>query len=452
MHAAIELLETYGLIRDLDSLRIAEFNSNKTLRLNERLYSVIFDQQQTIPKTSTTIDPFSFLASASLRGQSTCSSYDCRIAKFDFLARYAALYANRVMFPLPLKHPSKATVGADVADELSYSVLMLLQLRPLVDAGLIVPVVMRSMHCVHTKKWATTMIELVRSVSDDAAFELQKHFRVVYQSAEKSPTGQEFINIEGPEDFLEHGGGVLLVDDPKSWVSPKAKFDARGRLEIRGRKKLSAIRWVFDQIANDTTFYLAYGRTHDARFLTDRPGETLLLDWVTADKEVSASSTAMNAYLTHSLPLLGDISIASLLRIRRDERDSFLRYRSALQIMLNEIAVRKKRIGKQEIQELYNERIEPELLRMKSELHQEQRRQRRRLIGGVGTLAATVALGAFGGIVPILAKASMIAAGSMVGGRLLSKAAEAKCEHGATLAEKNDFYFLLRVSQDAERN
>jgi hypothetical protein len=38
----------------------------------------------------------------------------------------------------------------------------------------------------------------------------------------------------------------------------------------------------------------------------------------------------------------------------------------------------------------------------------------------------------------------------MVGGRLLSKAAEAKCEHGETLKEKNDFYFLLKLAQENE--
>jgi hypothetical protein len=59
-------------------------------------------------------------------------------------------------------------------------------------------------------------------------------------------------------------------------------------------------------------------------------------------------------------------------------------------------------------------------------------------------------LGTFGGVVPLLAKAAAVAATAMVGGRLLSKAAEAKCEHGATLKEKNDFYFLLRLTQESE--
>lgn len=449
MDPSVEVLEKHGLAADEDSFRVLDLERKKVFKLHRDLYESIFSRQQEDFTEDTTIDPFSFLASASLRGHSTCSSPFCRLRKFDFLARYTALYANRVLFPLPLSHPSKITSVMESRDELAQSALILLRLRPLVDAGLIVPVVMRTTHCVHMVDWAKKMTSLVHEIADDATTELQRHFRVVYQTPDKSPTGQATVYIEGPEDFLEHGGGVLLVNDEKMWKPKKAKVDRHGNMEIRGPMKFAAVRWVLDQIANDTTFYLAYGRLQNARYLTDRPGETFFLEWFTDDEELAASNAAMNAYLTHSLPLLGDLPIATLLRIRREERDSFLRYRSALERILTEVASKQKRVGKREIRELFKERIEPQLLRMKSELHEEGRRQRRRIVGGLGTLAATVALGAFGGVLPVLVKASLAAAGSMVGGRLLSKAAEATCEHGATLKEKNDFYFLLRLTQEA---
>jgi hypothetical protein len=106
-------------------------------------------------------------------------------------------------------------------------------------------------------------------------------------------------------------------------------------------------------------------------------------------------------------------------------------------------------VTKSEVRELFRDQIEPELSKMRSELHQERRRQVRRIVSGVGTIAASVAFSAFGGIVPLAAKVAVSAAGAMVGGRLLSRAAEAQCEHGASLKEKNDFYFLLRLTQEA---
>jgi hypothetical protein len=114
--------------------------------------------------------------------------------------------------------------------------------------------------------------------------------------------------------------------------------------------------------------------------------------------------------------------------------------------------LKKKRTSKREIQELFREKIEPELHRMKSELKLERNRQAKRILGGAASLAASVGLGAFGGFLPLLAKGAAVAASAMVGGRLLSKAAEDVCEHGANLREKNDFYFLLRVAQESERS
>jgi hypothetical protein len=52
--------------------------------------------------------------------------------KLDFLGRYAALYANKVMFPLPLSHPSKVDTVADSREELVQTALILLRLRRLI--------------------------------------------------------------------------------------------------------------------------------------------------------------------------------------------------------------------------------------------------------------------------------------------------------------------------------
>lgn len=450
MDASLEVLEKYGLVADEDCFRVLGFARKDAFRLHRELWELVFGRQQDRINDSKSTDPFSFMASASMRGRSTCSSPLCRLEKLDFLARYTALYANKVLFPLPLSHQSKIDTVAEARDELVQTALILLRLRRLIDAGMVIPVVMRSTHCKHVISWVRDMTNLIHEIADDATLELQKHFRVMYQTADKAPTGRATVYIEGPDDFLEHGGGVLLVNDESLWRPKKGKPDRDGNMEVRGTMKLLAIREMLDYIANDTTFYLAYGRSQNVRYLTDRPGETFFLDWFNNDEELAASSAAMNAYLTHSLPLLGDLSIATLLKIRREERDSFLRYRSAVELLLTDIVKKKKGIGKREIQELFRERIEPQLLRMRSELRQEGRRQRRRILGGIGTLAATVALGAFGGLLPVLAKGAAVAAGSMVGGRLLSKAAEATCEHGASLREQNDFYFLLRLTQESQ--
>jgi len=155
--------------------------------------------------------------------------------------------------------------------------------------------------------------------------------------------------------------------------------------------------------------------------------------------------------MNHALPLLGDLPLSTLLRVRKHERDSFVRYRAAVERTFAEILRQRGPITGRDAREIFRQNIEPQLLKMKSELRQEQRRQKNRIAGGLAALAASVGLGVFGGIVPVLAKAAAVGASAMVGGRLLSRSAEARCEHGATLREKNDFYFLLRLIQESEK-
>jgi hypothetical protein len=80
----------------------------KVLRLHRELFETVLTvQKKESPTNPDEIDPFSFLASRSLRGD-TCGEYACRIRKLDFLGCYAALYANRVILPLYLSRPSSA--------------------------------------------------------------------------------------------------------------------------------------------------------------------------------------------------------------------------------------------------------------------------------------------------------------------------------------------------------
>jgi len=77
---------------------------------------------------------------------------------------------------------------------------------------------------------------------------------------------------------------------------------------------------------------------------------------------------------------------------------------------------------------------------MRQEVNEERRRQVRRIVGGVGAMVASLKLGMFGAI-PALASGA-------VGAKLLGEAATKTCEHGSNLREKNDFYFLLRLTRE----
>lgn len=131
-------------------------------------------------------------------------------------------------------------------------------------------------------------------------------FKTVYQIAEKAPTGLPTVYIDGPRNFLEHGNIVITLNEDIRWGTKAWKYDKAGKIELKGSRKLWVLSNIFNEIPNTTTFYLAYELLHKPRLLTDLPGETLVLNWLTDDKDLEAGTTAMRC-LNHSVPILGDL-------------------------------------------------------------------------------------------------------------------------------------------------
>src|SRR6185437_7318990 len=147
--------------------------------------------------------------SASLRADSTCGEFECRAIKLDFLARYTALYANKVIVPVRLSSPdTERKLPSTARYDLQHAIQTLLQLRPLINAGLVEPAVMRSPHCKHTIEWVRDMNQVVYEVAEDLAKDVSREFEVTYQLPGKAPSGRSTVYVEGPEDLLEHGNMV----------------------------------------------------------------------------------------------------------------------------------------------------------------------------------------------------------------------------------------------------
>jgi len=450
MRELFDVLESKGLVSEVDTMRIENLSAKELLKLYEHVYGGVFDSQEqraaSRADTPLALDPFTFFAGASMRGDSGCEDPLCRMRKIDFLGRYAALYANEVTVPLPLTHPDKLGGVAKARALLLRSATTLLRLRPLITHGTIKPTVMRTTHCEHEIQWVKQMHALIYDLAEHAAKESLTRFDLLYLLPEKAPTGRATIYVEGPRDFLEHGSLVVLFDESPNWRCKTWKYDRKGRTELRRNRKLWFVQRIFDEIASNTSFYLAYGLRQNARFLTDLPGEAFVLNWLTGDEQLSATTSAMEL-LTHAVPILADLPIATLLRIRREERDAFESYRGVITRIASDTLAQTNRLSKKEAQEMFKALIEPEIASLRKEIRFERRRQRKRITGGLATLAAAVAIGAFGDL-PVAIGGTLAGAAAVAGGRLLGKAGEVACEHGANLRQRSDLYFLVRLLQE----
>jgi|SRR6266404_2418157 len=445
------IIERHGVIGPPGLLRISSLPARQLEKFYHEIFEAIYVTQLNRVSSTESLkppDPFSFHASASIRGDSGCSAVDCRGDKISFLARYAALYANELIFPLSLLPPVRVKRISDMRYLLGQNLFALFLLRPLITGGIVFPVVMRTRHCVHHAKLMDETTAIVHDFSQFTARNLQSEFRVMYQIPEKSPSGQPTVYLEGPEEYIEHGGLVQRLDSPPEWLPRTARFDKNGQVEVRGVYKRIMVARIFSDIANNVTFYLAYGTRRNTRFLSDLPGETDFLDWLTDDDRMTAKSLALHE-LEHSVPVLADLPLATILRIRREERDSFEAYRDAVTRISANIMSAKNRVSKKEAREMLRTAIEPELRKLNREMVAFRKTQRRRVLGGIASAVAGVVLGAYAGLPPLVS-VPLAGAGTLVGGRLLSKAAELVCEHGPETEQKNDLCFLLKLTKEAE--
>jgi hypothetical protein len=318
MYKLYELLERHGLGVNDDFPKIAEMSAEQVHQIHEELFEFVF-QAQSDRVWDEPARAFSFVASASLRGASGCSSWECQATKLHFLGRYAALYANELTFPLRIKHPQPRQELADIREWLARDLFALLMYRPLVTEGIIAPVVMRTQHCVHEMKFVEVTRGLVLDFSKHMAKGVLPDFELLYQKPDNAPNGKPAIYLNGPEEYIEHGSLVRDLDEEPDWLPKKRSYNKDGIMAIRGPLKSQMVQEIFGDIADNITFFLAYGLKRKARFLSDMPGETDFLELMNHDEQLDAKTSVLQQ-LEHSVPVLLDLPFATILRVRKEEK------------------------------------------------------------------------------------------------------------------------------------
>lgn len=450
MHKLFDIIERHGFIGVQDAEKVYELPAGKLGKLHREVFDHIYKRQDEriwshrVPPPSA----FSFHAGASIRGAWGCRELGCRLQKLDFLARYSALYANELTLPLAMPNPNAGYDNEEIRYCLELDLVCLLFLRPLVTAGLVVPVVMRTSHCVHEHDWIRKLTSLAHDFSQATGRFRESEFSLRYQIPQKSPSGKPSIYLEGPDQYIPHGGFAKNFDRKPRWLPRSMRFNKQGLAEIRGQYKQHLLSQIFTMIADNVTFYFSYGLKRQARFLTDMRGETDFLDWMTSDDEEMTAKTDLLRELQHTVPVLGELPIGTILRIRQQEKDAFENYRATVTKMSSNILT-SKNVSKKEVRQMLRDAIEPELRKMSRDLRTYRKVRRSQSIGAAVWTAAGVILGAYAGLPPI-ASVPLAGGAGVVGGRLAAKAAEEACSHGPDFKQKNDLYFLLRLTNEAE--
>jgi hypothetical protein len=403
-----------------------------------------------IPGHPSPLDEANFLPSASLRGSSGCADWECRLGKIDVLARYAALYCDKAIVPIKLRLPdAKSHSPAGPLSpyyHLEGSLLSVIRLRPLIEADLVL-LVPEDLHFCE-KHWDQAVPEHkeISRAARRLANRNLRNFCVTYEH--RSALGRPFLSFQGPDRFLEHGSIIRTLNNVPSWI-PKRKV-ASLKLSQDLLRKHGVVLQLFQGMANDAILQSYFGSAFNARYVTSLPGEIEFFSLLNERDELARQTSALCARLTHTVPMLTDIPIEGVLRLRREEPEAFSNYRSALTDIVKTYVSSRKSVGDAEAKDIYTDLLKPQLDLLQAKAKNTRSNQVKKSMLKVAASSALVGLGIYGGVLP----ANLGELVKMIGGFNVAKdLAEAlgAIEKNPLEVRNHNLYFLLRLRQEADR-
>jgi hypothetical protein len=321
-----------------------------------------------------------------------------------------------------------------------------MQLRPVIDADVLRVALPEFHFCPECGKKAKHILSNINSAADEFAERRIGDFQFIYRCGEDI----DYLEIRGPATYVEHGTGVLLRKRP-AWA-PRRFYDLNGRpgkmlspSSVKRNKLLQ--KFLLRSFVGDLIFQQLYGYRYGTKYLTDLPGEAEFLGASSPNDELRRRTAALCAGLTHSVPLLGDISLATVLRIRRQDPGSFVLYRQALGKILQEYLGTHEEVSETDAGQIYRDVLQPELIKLKREAAAQTRSKRAKVIAKTLIPATVVSLGVISGLLPsdIAQLAKIVGATT-----LLNQAVESLFDNaGSAQVRNHNLYFLLQLAGES---
>jgi len=436
----ISILEDKGLVSDELVQRFVFGNPSKVVfevrdalseALDEEFYR-IYDAGEANPR-----NPFTFLASSSMRGEAACAEWNCRLSRVAGFARYSALYCDRVYVPLQITGRTHYPSEADELHAFGLGVASILQLRPLIESEtvLLQPHVLSVCpKCLRGKVPSYGAIE-------KAAKELQEENSAAFSICYDSRNPRE-LEIRGPEAYLEHAQSYFTLHRKFRWQ----RKSTEGTIELTRDEieKSQLLDEIFEELQVDVLTQQFYGIQCNATYLAGRAGEAELLKKLSQDEQVELNASVLCEKLTHSVPLLSDLPLKTILRVRRDEPEAFENYRAAVSQIVRDHISSGKPVGRKEAAEIYRDALLPQLVSLRARAKALRSSALRKALVKTAATSAVLGIGVFGGFLPTQMLALFKALGST---KLVADLGEAyaNIERNASEVRSHNMYFLLRL-------
>jgi len=469
MNEVFDLLATNKLTDDehIESTIMNQWSVKHIIDFKDRLLELI-ESISPITKQSIDLGDYSFVANSDMSAQhnATCPAWGCRLRRVDDLARFSALYSDRVYIQnyfFDYEHsPTNRYEEYDLRQNFAGDLKILIKLKPLLVAGIIqfVQPTEPEFHLCHkcVQELVPTFKE-INSALEKRVITLSKEYlrqtsAMLYIDKYLADIPVYNIEVKSSDQLWENGIVVIVSEELSPTLKKKSRITPRDTL-INGIElskneiwKADIIQGSLHIIARDiwTQYLMSQAAGLNVKYLTNRDIDVSFLEAITRDKHYKKYNETLKRHLIYELPIFQDIPLASVLDIRQKEYDAFLMYRDGINKVVREYISQHKDLHSFEAKEIYEDIIQPKLRELNRRVQSIKRSLWEKPAKTVAITAGILTIGLYSGIItpeagPIVATAGGIPA--------VKSIIESIIEASRTPREiRNDnFYFLWKLSR-----
>jgi hypothetical protein len=388
-----------------------------------------------------------------------CWESSCRIKEIDELARFAALYSDRVFIHnfltdnAPILGHAPEEDSGEFRQELWDDILILLRIRPLIEKDVIVPYTPASGIC----PWCYAK-RVFGSGADrrlDRAMKSLSHTLFEQMSVNAILDDYGFgLSFDTPADLFRHDTHVQDRDQIPPIISSKPRLMSRLRagesvpLSVETRRKLGLHKIEANAVLASIRYQMSVAAALQTSFLIDRDVDMNILKYISRNDELEQRNRIAARHLQSMVPFVGDVPVSKLIQLRQREEESFIRFRSALDTAMKEVTAQKSSFTERDARSIYSDVIAPEIARLDQKVREAKRDLVKVPVTSAIATVAVIIFGLYSGMVPSeLKEIASILGLTKVMYDTVSKTVEYVDAEKSIRPEK--FYFLWKVKHQA---
>lgn len=387
------------------------------------------------------VSVFDFISNSQLSGGiSPCSSLACRLEHVESLARFAALYAERIVIQNPFDRYLEVTeFNERMILHLINDIRIIFYLKPLIEAKIISFAINVGHFCKDCYKKHTNEPDEFDIKVDEARLLIEK----IYSKDAKftiRPYNEEYIiEIDAPKELI-HSRGLGFKSLPKKLkkftdITKPYKFTSKDLIETELLSHFSS------PIIEDMLLQNWYSRIYNSNYITDRDIDFNILPIIN-DENVNIQHSVVSKSFSHYVPVLGDVQLSKLVKLREEEGPSFQVYRDAVSNALQLTG----NASSKDIRQAFNDIIRPELNNIELTIRNSRRLLWDSLKKEVLFFSGFISIGLYSGLLPPDVSQVVTALGGSAAAFELMKKTTGLVQEPHDI-RNNKYYFLWKVKK-----